>query len=80
MALTIDLANFALPSKCSRFYNIYYSQKELKHWSRDVIGIWVLSNFDFKTQKYFMHLIVLNIFKYIFWDKCPQKFELCQND
>ena len=48
-------------------------------WSRDVIDIGVLAHFEFKTHKDFMYKIVSNIFKYIFWDKCPKKIRQEKN-
>ena len=54
---------------CFSSYILFLKRTETFR-SRDVTDIWVLVHFEFQTHKDFMHQTVLNIFKFIFWDKC----------
>ena len=57
---------------CFSSYILFLKRTETFR-SRDVTDIRVLVNFEYQTHKDFMYQTVLNIFKFIFWDKCSWK-------
>ena len=65
--------NFLCQILLNIFKYILFIEKIETFWSKDVIDIWVLPHFEFKTNKDFMCKVVLNIFKYILWDIYSQK-------
>ena len=65
---------------CFKCFQIYIILRRTEtFWSRDVTIISVLAYFEFKIHKDFKYYIVSDIFKYIFWDKCPKKIRQEKN-
>ena len=65
--------NFLCQIVLNIFKYILFTKRIETFWSRDVINIRELAHSEFKTHKDFMYLTVLNIFKYMFCNKCPKK-------